>query len=376
MNKTFSVLYRVDATTQQEALSIAAQIAVEQTIEFPPELVERQDILDNMVGSVSEEPGNDGKYHFWITYSDATAGLDITQLLNVIFGNSSMQPGIWVEDIRFSPEFLAGYRGPRFGVEGIRNLSGVAARPLLHCVIKPVGSTTEELAHMAYSFAKGGADLIKDDHGITNQESSPFQERVSACVDAVAKANAETGGHSLYIANCTADGTCSHERALMAKSIGADGILLAPVLSGFGMMREIANDPEFGMPIISHPSLAGSFIMPGLSGISMSVMYGVFSRLAGADAVIFPSFGGRFTFTSDDCRHIVDKSTCPLGNLKTIFPSPGGGITEETLPGLASIYGCDAIYLVGGGIFRHGPDLIENTAYYKQLIEGLYHEHK
>jgi ribulose-bisphosphate carboxylase large chain len=371
MISKFSVLYRIDAASETEAASIAKTIAVEQTIEFPPELVERRSILDNVVGRVEAVEPVDGTYRYWITYSDCTAGSDLTQLFNVIFGNSSLQPGIWVEDVRFSSSFLQKYKGPRFGIDGLRRLLQIPVRPLLHCVVKPVGSTTKELAHMAYCFAKGGADLIKDDHGITDQASSRFADRVAACAASVCQANEETGGHALYVANCTADGSAAHERALLAKRLGAGGILLAPGLTGFGMVREIAADDAVGLPIIVHPAFAGGFIMPGLSGIVMSVMYGIFSRLAGADAVIFPSYGGRFTFTSDDCRHIAEMAKSGLGKLLSIFPSPGGGITEETLPHLASIYGRDVMYLVGGGIFRHGPDLIENTQFYKKMIMDM-----
>ncbi|MCI1821141.1 RuBisCO large subunit C-terminal-like domain-containing protein [Megasphaera sueciensis] len=370
--KSFSVLYRITADSKEEAQNLAQKIAVEQTIEFPPDLVERQSIFDNIVGNVKFTEYGDGQYRYWITYNDGAAGTEITQLFNVVFGNSSMQPGIWVEDIEFSSAFLSAYHGPHFGIAGIRELLGVFHRPLLHCVIKPLGSTTAELAHMAYEFAAGGADLIKDDHGITNQASAPFAERVAACAEAVRKANKDTGGHAVYVANCTADGTKSHERALQAKKLGAGGILLAPVLTGFGMIREIADDPLVGLPIISHPSLSGGFIMPGLSGVVMSVLYGVFSRLAGADAVVFPSYGGRFTFTADDCKKIAESARNHLGKLAAIFPSPGGGITEETIPKLAKLYGRDVIYLVGGGIFRHGPDLLENTKFYKMMIQEIY----
>ncbi len=367
----FSVLYRVDADSPGQALQRARDIAVEQTIEFPPELVTHRSILDRIVGMVEEEERHDGQYRFWITYNDCTTGTDLTQLFNVIFGNSSLQPGIWVEDVRFSPEFLQSYKGPRFGIDGLRALLGVPLRPLLHCVIKPVGSTTRELAHMAYCFAKGGADLIKDDHGITDQSSSRFTERVRACAEAVARGNAESGGHALYIANCTADGSKAHERALEARRAGAGGILLAPGLTGFGMVREISDDDAVNLPIIVHPSFAGGFVMPGLSGIVMAVMYGIFSRLAGADAAIFPSCGGRFSLSNEECRHIAERAKSKLGKLLAIFPSPGGGITEETIPHLAEIYGRDVMYLVGGGIFRHGPDLIKNTQYYRKMIQEI-----
>jgi ribulose-bisphosphate carboxylase large chain len=55
------------------------------------------------------------------------------------------------------------------------------------------GSSTAALAEMAYQLALGGIDVIKDDHGLANQTWSPFEQRVTACCAAVAKANQETG---------------------------------------------------------------------------------------------------------------------------------------------------------------------------------------
>ena len=46
---------------------------------------------------------------------------------------------------------------------------------------------------MAYAFAKGGIDIIKDDHGLANQRYAPYEERVRACAAAVKRANEETG---------------------------------------------------------------------------------------------------------------------------------------------------------------------------------------
>jgi hypothetical protein len=40
--------------------------------------------------------------------------------------------------------------------------------------LKPMGSTTAELAKMAYDFAKGGIDIIKDDHGLADQRQGAY----------------------------------------------------------------------------------------------------------------------------------------------------------------------------------------------------------
>ena len=43
-----------------------------------------------------------------------------TQLLNVIFGNSSIQPGLRVEDVSLPEALLGRFAGPRFGTAGLR----------------------------------------------------------------------------------------------------------------------------------------------------------------------------------------------------------------------------------------------------------------
>ena len=36
----------------------------------------------------------------------------------------------------------------------------------------------DELAEIAYRCALGGADIVKDDHGLANQKTAPFRERL------------------------------------------------------------------------------------------------------------------------------------------------------------------------------------------------------
>lgn len=108
-----------------------------------------------------------------IAYPVETSGLEVTQFLNVVFGNSSLQPHIWVVDIEFSPSLLDVFTGPKFGLAGIRELCQTPTRPMIQAVIKPMGTPNEELARMCHAYTMGGADVIKDDHGLTNQSFSP-----------------------------------------------------------------------------------------------------------------------------------------------------------------------------------------------------------
>lgn len=52
----------------------------------------------------------------------------------------------------------------------------------------------------------GGMDFIKDDHGLSDQPTSPFDDRLQACVDAVGAANAKTGFRSIYVPSIRSSG--------------------------------------------------------------------------------------------------------------------------------------------------------------------------
>ena len=101
---------------------------------------------------------------------------------------------------------------------------GVEHRALSSTALKPMGSTASELAAMAYEFAAGGIDLIKDDHGLTNQVYAPFEQRLEAVSASVNKANAQTGNTSWYIPHITADGDELFRRYELAREYGV-GVL-------------------------------------------------------------------------------------------------------------------------------------------------------
>jgi ribulose-bisphosphate carboxylase large chain len=145
------------------------------------------------------------------------------------------------------------------------------------------------------------------------------------------------------------------ERARLARAAGAGGILVSPGLCGLDSMRRLAEDAAIDLPILSHPSLQGSFTVGQHAGISHGLMYGLLNRLAGADAAIFPNFGGRFSFSEDQCREIAAATARPLGGLAPIFPAPAGGMTMDRIDEMRRFYGDDVIVLIGGDMHRGRP---------------------
>ena len=367
----FGVWYRLSGG-EKAAREKAEDICIEQTVEFPPELVGANAIRDHIIGRVESFERLDPSYFLaHITFAIEAAGTELTQLINVIFGNISLKPGIRVERIELPEMLLQVFRGPRFGRVGLRTVLSVPKRPLLCTALKPMGLTARELADLAYQLALGGIDLIKDDHGLADQTFAPFRERVQCCVEAVERANRETGYKCLYLPNVTAPQNEIAARADMARRAGAGGLLIAPGLTGFDAMRSLADDDRIALPILSHPAFQGGLVTSPDNGFSHYCLFGQFPRLAGADASIFPNCGGRFSFSCEECASIAQGTVAPMGHIKTIFPTPGGGMTLERVPEMLGLYGREVIFLIGGGLHQHDSDLATACRYLHDLVDAM-----
>lgn len=388
----FTAVYRLSGTAV-EVEARAREICLEQTVEFPEALIPNEAIRAQIVGTIAEiepssstgssmgsstHPGTDSisgaswsgnsnhdasdenpsSFEVSIRYPIEAAGRELTQLLNVLFGNVALQPGVRLQRIDLPPALLQHYTGPRFGIAGLRQQLGITDRPLLCTALKPMGLSPTELADMAYRLALGGIDLIKDDHGLSDQTFCPFDERISRCAEAVARANQQTGRTSLYLPNITAPADELNARAERARERGAGGLLLCPGLTGLDSLRRLAADDQIALPILSHPALLGGLSLgsglgAGLGssqGLAHGLLFGTLTRLTGADATIFPSFGGRFAFTAAECQEITTAARAPLAGLAPIWPVPAGGMRLEQVPELVTFYGRDSMLLIGGDL--------------------------
>lgn len=360
MAARFTVTYFVRAADEAEAKARALDIALEQTVEIPRSVVPKGYVEDEILGrleSLHRDPEGRPGFLAKISYSEDDVGGDFLQFLNIVFGNSSIKPGLKVEDIGLSPGLLDLCKGPRHGIAGLRARAGIGEKPLLMSAIKPVGLSTAQLARLAHDFALGGMHFVKDDHGLVDQKTAPFDERLKACIEAVGEANAKSGGKTSFVPNITGPATAIIERAKQAQALGAGGVMIAPALAGYDIVRTLAADPDFSLPIVSHPAFSGANVVSPDCGFSHRAFFGTLHRLMGADAVVYPNFGGRFGFTREECQSIARACAVELGGPKAIVAAPGGGMTFARIPEMRDAYGNDVMYLVGGALLSE-PDLV------------------
>ncbi len=342
------VTYLLRAAAGEEAPAKAREIALEQTVELPegafPNALEGRVV--GRIESLDEIGG--GRSRATISYASALAAGDLPQLLNLLFGNVSMKAGVRLEAVGWPAAVLDRLPGPRFGIAGLRELSGVAGRPLVATALKPLGLSAAELARLAGEFARAGIDVVKDDHSLADQQPAPFAERVERAFEAVEQANRETGGRTLYFPNLTGPVEKIAQRVEAIRRAGGRGAMVSPLVLGLDAVRRLAETS--GLALLGHPALAGAFFGPE-HGISPAVLLGDLFRMAGCDGVIYPNAGGRFVLPLADCEAIHARLRRPLGGLAPAFPVPGGGIDAKRVPEWIERFGHDTIFLLGSSLY-------------------------
>ena len=289
-----------------------------------------------------------------IAYPDINFSRDIPALLVTIFGKLSMDGRIKLIDLDVSQQFASAFPGPKFGIEGIRNLLGVHDRPLLMSIFKSVvGHDLATLREQFYEQALGGVDLIKDDEILFENPLTPIEKRVEACMDAARQAEQITGQKLLYAVNLTGPTSKLASQAKKAINAGANALLFNTLAYGYDVLHELSSDPDINVPIASHPAMAGAMYPSPHYGIGAAVLLGKLNRLAGADLVLFPSPYGSVVMPKEENLAIKEVLLNDMHHLKTSFPVPSAGIHPGIVPLILKDFGINVVVNAGGGIHGH-----------------------
>ena len=355
------VTYRLHVDARQAAHR-AQLLAVEQSIEMPPEAVVDGRVLDEVLARVEQvEPQTDGTSLARLQLAGETVCEDAGQLMNMLFGNCSLQPDVELVDVEVPASLARAFGGPNLGIAGLRQLTGAAGRPLTCTALKPIGSTVEQLAGLCRTFARAGIDVIKDDHGWANQRSAPFAERVAACQRAMGEANAASAGRTVYAPSLYGTQVQMLRQIELARGHGVVAFLIAPLVCGVATFNALKREhPD--LAFIAHPALGGA------GRIAPPALLGKLLRLFGADAVIFPSHGGRFTYPAETCQAIARGNRAPWHGLRPSLPVPAGGMSVERVPELKREYGVDCMLLIGGSLLIARERLAERSRAFVEAV--------
>ena len=330
-----------------EIAARADALLLEQTVELSRTAASDAWVKDNIIGEIlSVEPLEQRRFAVTVAQPARTTALDPAQFLNVAFGNSSLQPDVRLAAIEPPEDAFAAFRGPRFGVTGLRERLGAFDRALTATALKPMGLPPERMASLAHTFAVAGIDVIKDDHGLADHDFCPFERRVELCQRAVERANAEAGGRTIYAPNLIGPPSRVRRQFDFARKAGVGAVLIAPMLVGPALLSELAD--EAALPIIAHPAFGGS------EWIAPDALFGDIFKWFGADASIFPHQGGRFSYSRETCLSLASRLRSRAHGLRAAFPVPAGGIKTSRVREVLSFYGVETMLLVGGSLLESG----------------------
>jgi ribulose-bisphosphate carboxylase large chain len=285
-----------------------------------------------------------------------------------VFGMKAVE-ALRLQDIQFTKNIIKKYKGPGFGIEGIRKIFKEEKRPLMLSVAKPkVGMTTEEHAQVGYDIWTGGLDLLKDDENLTNQKFNPFKKRVEKTLKMRAKAEKETGEKKSYLINVTAPTAQEMiERARFVKKSGGEYVMIDIITSGWcavNSLREECKDLE--LAIHAHRAMHASFTRNLDHGFSMNCV-SKFARMIGVDQLHIGTNVGKLVSPKDEVlqcqQELTSKKTrenirehCleqDWYGLKPVFPVSSGGLHPGIVDLIFKMLGTNIMIQLGGGVHGH-----------------------
>ncbi|OGN91954.1 MAG: ribulose 1,5-bisphosphate carboxylase [Chloroflexi bacterium RBG_13_48_17] len=306
-----------------------------------------------------------------IAYPEVNIGEQIPMLLTTVVGNISMGGDIKLVDVRFPKKYVDGFKGPKWGIEGVRKILGVKKRPLLNNMIKPcTGYRLKIGADLFRKAALGGCDIIKDDELIADASFNSVVGRVKRYMQIEKQVYEEKGEHTLYTVNITDKIPKVFENARRAVELGCNALMINYLAVGFPVLQALAEDPTINVPILAHMDVAGALYMSPWHGLSSHLVLGKLPRLAGADIVVIPAPYGKAPVIDYKFRNVARNLAFPLYHLKPTFPMASGGITPSMVPTVMAALGNDIVIGSGGGIHAHPKGPVAGGKAFRQAIDA------
>lgn len=304
-------------------------------------------------------------------------------------GGMKMVKGIRLFDVRFPEKMVKAFPGPRYGIEGVRDIleqdENQRKMPILGTVPKPkVGRTAGEqaiLARRLFTAGDGTYDFIKDDENLTSLPFSTFEERAKLVNDAIMEIEAKTGKKKLYLCNTTHSYLDTMlKRAQFIKETGGRCMMMDVVTTGFAAVHTMRlKNP--GLIIHAHRAMH-SFITResgkgiegegSLQGFSISMLtLAKMYRLLGVDSLHTGSPKAKmedYGESEEIAKALTTDTTEPnlrfhsLGQnwygIKKVWPVASGGLHPGVMDKVIEKFGKDCYIQLGGGVLGH-PQGIE-----------------
>ena len=313
---------------------------------------------------------------------------NISQILSAIAGNiygMKVLNNLRLLDISFPKDIVEAYKGPKFGIEGIRKLIKVEDRPLLGTIVKPkVGLNEIEHAKVCGQAWKGGLDIVKDDENLTSMSFNKFEKRITETLKVRDSIETETGEKKIYMPNITAKLSVMKERADYVIGNGGEYVMVDIITIGFSALQEIKDYlEEKNIVIHAHRAMHAAFTRNKKHGMTMLALAKIM-RLIGMDQLHTGTIVGKMEGQKQEVREInkilteskVKGNDITLldqdwGNIKPILPVASGGLSPLHVPELIELLGTDIVFQFGGGCHGHPNGTEAGAKAIRQAVDAV-----
>ena len=348
----------------------AGGVAAESSIGTWTELTTEKPYVERLAAHVFSIDGNVAKIAYPVElFERGNMPNILSSVAGNVFGLKALK-NLRLNNIELPTELLKSFKGPRFGIEGIRKLLRVPERPLVGTIIKPkLGLKTADHAQVAYEAWLGGCDFVKDDENLSSQWFNPFEERVEKTLERRDKAEEETGERKVYMANVTAETETMVKRAEYVLAHGGEYVMVDILTCGFSALQTLRNQ---GFKLVIHAHRAGhaAFTKNQKHGISMYVVTRV-ARAMGVDQLHVGTVVGKMSETREEVLGNIDACKMPMGGLKPILPVASGGLHPKLVPALMKTFGKDFVIQAGGGIHGHTGGTFAGATAMRQAVDAV-----
>jgi ribulose-bisphosphate carboxylase large chain len=340
---------------------------------------------------VDAVPGAEGQWIAYIAYDlDLFEEGSIANLTSSIIGNVfGFKPlkALRLEDMRIPAHYVKTFPGPPHGIVQEREYLNKFGRPLLGATTKPkLGLSSRNYGRVVYEALRGGLDFTKDDENINSQPFMRWRDRYLACMEAVNKAQAETGevkGHYLNITAATMEDM--YERAEFAKDLGSV-IVMLDLTVGYTAIQSMSKwARRNGVILHLHRAGHATYTRQKNHGVSFRVI-SKWMRLAGVDHIHAGTVVGKLEGDPASVHGFYDvlrKNRYEADPSKGLYfdqdwvsmpatmPVASGGIHAGQMHQLLHHLGEDTILQFGGGTIGHPMGIAQGAEANRVAVEAM-----
>jgi ribulose-bisphosphate carboxylase large chain len=347
----------------------AGGVAAESSIGTWTELTTTEPYMAKLAACVFSMEGNTTKIAYPTElFEQGNMPNILSSVAGNVFGLKALK-NLRLTDIKLPADLVKTFKGPQFGIIGIRKLLNVSERPLVGTIIKPkLGLKTIDHAKVACEAWAGGCDIVKDDENLSSQRFNPFEERVVKTLEGRDKAEEETGECKVYMANITAETETMLKRAEYMLDHGGRYVMVDILTCGWSALQTL-RDQNFKLVIHAHRAGHAAFTKNPKHGIVMRAIATV-ARVIGVDQLHVGTVVGKMSETKTEVLENIDALKTEMAGLKPVLPVASGGLHPRLVPALMKYFGRDFVIQAGGGIHGHPDGTFAGATAMRQAVDA------